>query len=208
MFKALVRPLFKLTAIYLKGTLTGVSQGCALLRIRCRNTHEVTCNIILSSPISCPPPPVMCPPAHAWDVTEVPHKHLPVSGPSLMVPPLLPPSLWVNSLASRYPSSTPVSALWCPEGLVIGHCFTLWPSTDRETCPFHSSMLKILFWDHNTQLDYVLYEPTNPSHPHPQEAGLVDKPSILPFVLTPLCPSPPASLPVVPWPLYSGLDPS
>lgn len=71
MCRALVGPLFKITTIYLKETLTGISQGYAVLRICCGNTHEVTCDIILSSPISSPPPQCMCPAAYAWDVTRV-----------------------------------------------------------------------------------------------------------------------------------------
>lgn len=127
-----------------------------------------------------------------------------------MATPLHPPSLWVQGLASRYSSGMFHPLLFLPfddQRGGDGHSLAVWPSTDRETCPLHSSVLKILFSDHKTWPVHVLYEPTNPSHPRPQAAGLVDVPDIEPFLLTPLCP-PSASLPVEPWPLYSGLDPS
>lgn len=70
----------------------------------------------------------------------------------------------------------------------MGRSCALWPSADREPCPQHCSVLKILSSDHETWLLHVLYEPTIPSHPSPQAAGLVDVPNIYPFLLTLLCP--------------------
>lgn len=70
----------------------------------------------------------------------------------------------------------------------MGRSCAVWPSADRETCPQHCSVLKILSSDHETWLLHVLYESTIPLHPGPQAAGLVDVPNLDPFVLTPLCP--------------------
>lgn len=178
----------------------GISQDYAILRIRCGNIREVTCDILLSPPISRSPPQCMCPPANAWDVTRV----LLSTFLSPVPASWRPLSTLHHSGFRVWPLDTllecSIHSCFCPlmiKGVGDGHSLAVWPSTDRETCPLHSSVLKILFSDHKTWPAHVLDKPTNPSHPCPQAAGLVDVPDIDPFLLTPLCP-PSASLPVEP----------
>lgn len=96
MCSALVRPLFKLTAIYVKEILTGILEGFALLRICCRNTHEVTCDIYDTFSPSLPSSATvyvsscLCLGCHQGSP-----KH-PASRPHLTVPPS-PPSITLGS---------------------------------------------------------------------------------------------------------------
>lgn len=72
MCRASVRPLLKITIIDAKEIRTEILQGFAILRIRCRKTHEVTCDIHDTfSPCLPSTPPCICPLAYAWDVTRV-----------------------------------------------------------------------------------------------------------------------------------------
>lgn len=121
MCRASVRPLLKITITDAKEIRTEILQGFAILRILCRKTHEVTCDIYNTFSPCLPSTPTaymsscLCLGCHQGSP-----KHLPVSGPGLIPTPLLPLSLWVQGLASRYPSGMFHPLLFLPFDVQTG----------------------------------------------------------------------------------------